>query len=277
MRNLIQRTITGFLYVSLITVSIVWHPLAFCLIALVLLVFAVIEYNNLFKSKTFPSFYVQLFMVLAGIIFILGSLVILKMLPLAALSILLIIPLIILIISLGKEYSTSSISIFNQFSGLSLYLVLPLLACVLLFDPLLTGTHHYVFPLFLFFILWMNDTMAYVSGMLAGRHPLAAAISPSKTIEGFMGGIFFSLAGAYVWSIFFTNLPAWAWISFALVIIISGTLGDLSESWIKRQAHIKDSGSLLPGHGGILDRIDSLLFAAPAAYVFLLFLLTQFL
>lgn len=126
-----------------------------------------------------------------------------------------------------------------------------------------------------FFFLWINDTGAFLVGSAIGKHRLFERISPKKSWEGFFGGLFFSLIAATIFSYkcpeffgFENNVPMW--IGLAIVTTIFGTWGDLVESLIKRTLHIKDSGNIVPGHGGILDRIDSLLLAAPAVFIYLI-------
>ncbi len=113
---------------------------------------------------------------------------------------------------------------------------------------ILTGIYFSAF----FFILWSNDTFAYLVGMVVGKHKLFEKISPKKTWEGTIGGIFFGLLAAFILSLFFKELMLWQWLVAAMIINISGIFGDLSESLLKRHFNVKDSGSILPGHGGIL-------------------------
>jgi phosphatidate cytidylyltransferase len=124
----------------------------------------------------------------------------------------------------------------------------------------------------LFFLIWITDTGAYLTGMLLGKHKFFERISPKKTWEGFIGGALFAIAGSLVFWYFFPNVPVWQWIVFGILVVIFGTYGDLFESLLKRTVQIKDSGNILPGHGGILDRFDSLLFAIPVIYIYLTFL-----
>jgi len=112
--------------------------------------------------------------------------------------------------------------------------------------------------------------MAYVFGRLAGKHPLWRRISPKKTWEGAVGGALFAIILAIVLSRYITTLSLPAWIGLAIVVVVFGTLGDLFESWLKRRTGKKDSGRLLPGHGGILDRFDSLLMATPFVSIYLI-------
>jgi phosphatidate cytidylyltransferase len=125
-----------------------------------------------------------------------------------------------------------------------------------------------VLPVMLIFFIWMNDTMAYLTGSFLGRTPFFPKISPKKTLEGTIGGILFAMAFAWIWGANTQWFPIWQWVVIGLIASLCGTLGDLAESKLKRMAGIKDSGTLMPGHGGALDRFDSLLFAAPFAYLF---------
>ncbi|MBK7764363.1 MAG: phosphatidate cytidylyltransferase [Bacteroidetes bacterium] len=127
-------------------------------------------------------------------------------------------------------------------------------------------------PLLLILFIWMNDSMAYLTGSFIGRTKFFPSISPKKTIEGTLGGIAFTLVFAFVWASYTHWFPVSVWIAFALIASIVGTLGDLVESKLKRLAGIKDSGNIMPGHGGALDRFDSLLLASPFAFLAVLIL-----
>jgi phosphatidate cytidylyltransferase len=120
----------------------------------------------------------------------------------------------------------------------------------------------------IFILIWTNDTFAYIVGKSIGKNKLLEKISPKKTIEGFLGGIFFSVIASYLISKFYTEGSLFIWIIIAIIVSVLGTLGDLIESKFKRIAGVKDSGSLMPGHGGILDRLDSIIFVAPFVYLF---------
>jgi len=122
---------------------------------------------------------------------------------------------------------------------------------------------------FLFLVIWLGDTGAFVVGKTMGKSPLAPKISPGKTIEGAVGGIVGSLAGGLIAQIaFWQNLPLNHCLIMALFCGIIGQFGDLTESMFKRSAGVKDSGALIPGHGGVLDRLDSLMFAGPALFCY---------
>lgn len=126
-----------------------------------------------------------------------------------------------------------------------------------------------ILPLSIFIFNWVNDTGAYCTGMLFGKHRLFERISPKKSWEGSIGGAVFSIIAAIVLADFFTFLSTGIWIGLGLTVVVFGTWGDLTESLMKRTLGIKDSGNILPGHGGMLDRFDSTLMAVPAAVVYL--------
>lgn len=124
--------------------------------------------------------------------------------------------------------------------------------------------------LFIFFVIWGGDIAAYYVGKNLGKHPLAPRVSPGKTVEGSIGGLAGNLAGGLAaWAWFLNDISLTHCLIVTLICGIIGQFGDLAESILKRSAGVKDSGSLIPGHGGILDRIDSLMFAAPAFYLYL--------
>ena len=155
-----------------------------------------------------------------------------------------------------------------------MYVALPLsLINVLAFPANTSGmvTFNTLLPLSIFVFLWVNDSGAYCVGSLIGRHKLFPRISPGKSWEGSIGGAVFVLAAAWAISYFLDDsmLNLYQWLGLGLVVVFFGTWGDLVESLLKRTLGIKDSGSILPGHGGMLDRFDSSLLAIPAAVVYL--------
>ena len=130
-------------------------------------------------------------------------------------------------------------------------------------------TYNPILSLSIFVFIWLSDTGAYCVGSLIGKHRLFERISPKKSWEGSIGGGVFSIASSFVFAHYFPFMPVWQWAGLALIVVIFGTWGDLTESLMKRQLGIKDSGHILPGHGGMLDRFDSALLAIPAAVVYL--------
>lgn len=181
-------------------------------------------------------------------------------------------PVLIILVSIhllmNKTESVNNIA--ANVSGI-LFVVVPLAILNLFLNPTqIPGYHTPWLVLGMFAILWSHDTFAYLSGSLFGKHPLYHSISPKKSWEGSIGGFGFAIIAAYIISIFSPILLQWQWILFAIIITVFGTLGDLAESLLKRKAGVKDSGHILPGHGGILDRFDSILFVSPVIYLLIL-------
>lgn len=132
--------------------------------------------------------------------------------------------------------------------------------------------HNPMILIALFVTIWINDTGAFVAGSTLGRHKLFARISPKKTWEGFIGGAIFAILSGYIFSRYIIEFSTTEWIIFSEIVVISGTFGDLMESLLKRTENIKDSGNVIPGHGGVLDRFDSMLLAAPAILIYIVLL-----
>ena len=126
-------------------------------------------------------------------------------------------------------------------------------------------------PLGIVLLIWANDTFAYFTGSLLGKHKMAPSISPKKTWEGFAGGMIAALTVAFLISLNFNIFNVVQWMVTGLLVSVFGSAGDFFESWLKRKAGVKDSGTLLPGHGGFLDRFDALIFCVPFVTMYLLF------
>ena len=121
----------------------------------------------------------------------------------------------------------------------------------------------------IFMLIWANDSFAYIVGKNYNKQKLFSSISPKKTVEGFLGGVFFAALSSYFIALIAPSLSFTNWLIISVLVSVFGTLGDLVESKYKRQAAVKDSGKIMPGHGGMLDRLDSAIFAAPFIYLFL--------
>ncbi len=183
--------------------------------------------------------------------------------------------MLILIIELFRNKETPFHNIGFTFLGL-LYVYIPFL----FLSSLAIKTNidfkqaHQIFTPYIvlgfFLLIWANDTFAYLTGRAIGRTKLFERISPKKTWEGTIGGAICTQGIAYVLSIYFTELPPIHWHAVALIVSVFGTLGDLVESMFKRSLGVKDSGNILPGHGGILDRFDGVLLASPFVVVYLM-------
>lgn len=153
----------------------------------------------------------------------------------------------------------------------AIYVAVPFGLLLLSNDLFAVKGHLNIFIIIFYFSLWGNDTGAYFTGSLIGKHKLFERISPNKTWEGSFGGAFFAIAVAIAGGVYFAEeTPIWQWAGIGFIISVFGSMGDLVESLFKRSMNVKDSGNILPGHGGILDRFDGLLIAAPFVFCFLI-------
>ena len=164
----------------------------------------------------------------------------------------------------------SSLDNYAYFVLTQLYAALPFALLNILSTVGAEGsTYSHMLPLAIFVFIWCNDSGAYFVGCSIGRHKMWERVSPKKTWEGTIGGVVVAMIAGYVMSIFFTQMNVWQWMGLAAVVAVSGTYGDLIESCMKREMGIKDSGKILPGHGGMLDRFDSTILAVPCALIYL--------
>lgn len=275
MMNLIKRIFSGVIYIALIVAAILLldnSPVMYLLVFPLLIVLGISEMVTMAKDDATQSWLVNIIDMLGGV----GLFVAFYMhyegetMQSRALWLLPIAFYLILrtIAQLYRPQQNAVHSLERSFFSLG-YVALPvaLLNCVMSITAprLLLG---------IFMFIWLYDTGAYCFGMLLGRHRLFERVSPKKSWEGVIGGIVACLAGAWVthnWFDEFFQVPELTiWIGLSLVVAVFATFGDLVESLIKRTVGVKDSGNILPGHGGILDRIDSLLLVAPAVLIYLM-------
>ena len=139
--------------------------------------------------------------------------------------------------------------------------------------PFFDNTFHPYLMISILTLIWVNDSFAFLVGKNFGKNKLFVSVSPNKTIEGFLGGLAFALLSSILISKFNRDFTMINWLIIGLLVSVIGTWGDLIESKFKRQANVKDSGNIMPGHGGILDRLDSLLFVAPFVYLYINFII----
>ncbi|MGB3619549.1 MAG: phosphatidate cytidylyltransferase [Catalinimonas sp.] len=172
----------------------------------------------------------------------------------------------IFLIKLYKREKKPFTNIAFTFLGI-IYVALPF--ALLHFAVFAGGAYDYQVVLGVLFLLWSSDTGAYFAGVNFGRRQLFARVSPKKSWEGAVGGLVAAVGMATALSYGFRHLPAWQWFCIAVIIVVTGTYGDLVESLFKRSIAIKDSGTAIPGHGGFLDRFDGLLLSSPFIAAFL--------
>ncbi len=267
MSNFVKRALTGLLFVSTVVGSILYHPILFFLVCLLVAVIGMIEMKRLLERK-----YDRVNLIaslLLGLTF--QVLVFLDTQDIVDSRWYVLLMPIIWIPFVHELFKGGE----NPFQRIGLTLLVPIYVSLpltfLYLMGWMEGSFNGYYLLGFFSLVWCNDTGAYLVGVTMGKHKLYERISPKKTWEGFIGGVLFTFLAAYI--IFKLTLLASleVWMAAGFLVSTFGTLGDLIESMLKRNVNIKDSGSILPGHGGILDRFDAVLFAAPM--VFALFVL----
>ncbi len=273
MTNLIQRSITGILFVAVIVCCTVLSPIAFGTLFAVITALTIREFCKLVNKDDQINVSPLIAMTAGAYLFFAFMGYSLRLFGLSVF-----VPYIIVVMyAFIRELYLKQSKPLNDWAYTmmsQLYIALPFsLLNVLAYSNATPGgmvvEYNPAFPLAVFVFIWINDTGAYCVGSLLGKHRLFERISPKKSWEGSVGGGVFALIAACVMAQFNPFAPLWVWLGFALTVVFFGTWGDLIESLMKRQLGIKDSGSILPGHGGWLDRFDSALMAIPASVVYL--------
>ncbi|WP_422105715.1 phosphatidate cytidylyltransferase [Winogradskyella sp.] len=266
MKELSIRAISGAIYVLLLIGSLYMQNALTILLA-VFGILSLVELSKLIHLKSFAQYII--FVLFFGVFWYMclwkhnlnGSD--------EAIQILLVITIFVNLILIKDLFTTKRIPLFSS----KRYIVTTFYLTSGFVFMLLIANYQNVFtPLLLlggFILIWVNDSAAYLIGKNFGKQKLFPRISPKKTVEGFLGGLFFACISSYFISLYTETLGFTSWLILAIIVSVLGTLGDLIESKFKRQAGVKDSGVIMPGHGGLLDRLDSIIFVAPFVYLFL--------
>jgi phosphatidate cytidylyltransferase len=268
LKNFIQRVAFGIIYLVIIIGSLFMGKFAFGFIFLLINLIALHEFYSLSRSSgAFPAVIPS--MITGGAVYILSFLVSSHMAD--PVLLLLVIPFIIFIFILALFSDKPDIMKNTAISFLGIvYVSLPLSVINFLAFPTFNDYGYtYRIILGIFTLVWINDTGAYLVGMSIGRHRLFERISPKKTWEGAVGGAVLTLICALWLHLVMGVLERTDWVFLSLIVSVFGVFGDLTESLFKRSVGQKDSGKIIPGHGGLLDRIDSILFVMPLAAVYL--------
>ena len=260
------RAVTGFFFVVVMLASLLTGAYTFSIFFLLLSLVCLNEFYNLVKSSNHVRPHKEWGFLLAVSIFL--PYIFHHLWDTQSGALLLAIPVVLLIyiyeLFCRNPYPFNNLA--YTFMGI-IYAVLPF--CFFYGLAFRDGDFNVHYPLGFLLLLWANDTGAYLFGVKFGKTKLFERHSPKKSWEGFLGGMFTSLIVAFILSIYFKELSVLNWASISLIVVVFGTIGDLTESMLKRSLNVKDSGNILPGHGGVLDRFDGLLFAAPMVFVYL--------
>jgi phosphatidate cytidylyltransferase len=269
LKKLITRTITGIVLVLVMLTAIFGSEYSFAVLFLIILAASISEFTNLFKQSEvkpnkFFSYSVSIILFVVSFLIAKGTIEIKYFLVL--------LPFFLMIMAAelyrkkDKVAENIAVTIFSI-----IYLAIPLSLINFLVFPEILSANAYTPKLLiaLFSLIWIYDSGAYLVGVSIGKHRLFERVSPKKSWEGAIGGTLIAIAASYFISAFIPEIKLMHWIAISVLTVVSSTYGDLTESMFKRYFGIKDSGNILPGHGGVLDRFDSLFFAAPVIVVYL--------
>jgi len=266
MKELSTRAISGAIYITLLIVSLYWqHALIVLFFGFGLVCLA--EFNKLIQLKSIVPFFIFAALYLGFSYWP----ILLKPSPgfNEALQILLVITIFVQLILIKDLFSEKTIPLFSSKRFIITTFYLSSAFVFLIFIANFNNSFSPLLILGVFILIWVNDTFAFFVGKNFGKQKLFPSVSPKKTVEGFLGGLFFSCVASYFIANFTELLDSTSWLIMSIIVSVFGTLGGLIESKFKRQANVKDSGVIMPGHGGLLDRLDSIIFAAPFIYLFL--------
>jgi len=276
MNETLKRSISGAIYIILLLASILFSTESFFILFGIFLLLAVVEFCNLIHLNKIASLLIAI-----GIyIFFYEtnlkqntffSAEVANFATLSALIVTLFVSIKgILFLFDHKEVKNNIVSKYSYLIG---YIILPFVFITKI--PFGEKGYNPKIIISIFILIWTNDTFAFIVGKSIGKRKLFERVSPKKTIEGFIGGIVFSVLASYIISRFYFEpkesyfkKSLVIWMTIALIVSVFGTIGDLIESKFKRAAGVKDSGAIMPGHGGILDRLDSVIFVAPIIFLF---------
>lgn len=258
MNETLTRTLSGIVYIVLL-ITATLHLESFLVLFGVFLLIGVIEFCELVSlKKIIPTG-------IAVICFILFS-----CFPLSKSTELLLLAAALFVsvrcILFLFEQRLKPIDTLSKYVFLIGYIILPIILLTKI--PQSDKSYNPKIIISIFILIWANDTFAFLIGKNFGKRKLFERISPKKTIEGFIGGLICAMLFSILIATYFIEQSIYIWAAIALIVGFFGTIGDLVESRFKRFAGVKDSGKIMPGHGGILDRLDSIIFAAPFVFLF---------
>ena len=274
MDETLKRGISGAVYVLLLLASILYSTESFLILFGIFLVISLFEFCNLIKvNKLIPIIFGSALYVLITLISNYDST---KSIDIQSLDIILLATTLLISLKCivflfdNKNHKISNLSKYLYLLG---YITLPFIFITKISFGIKDYNPKIIIGLFI--LIWTNDTFAYIVGKSIGKYKLFEKISPKKTIEGFFGGLIFSIFAGYLISMYlikpseqFRDKSILIWTIIAAIVGVVGTIGDLIESKFKRVAGVKDSGKIMPGHGGVLDRLDSVIFVAPFIFLF---------
>ncbi|MFV0248415.1 MAG: phosphatidate cytidylyltransferase [Tenacibaculum sp.] len=264
MQKLITRSISAIIYALIFTTATLYSEISFSILVYLFTAICLWEFNKIIHLKGFISYALVFLIILLQKAFGTKN----SLFILLIISILCSVRLIINLYSKQNKYPKTYI---EKLDLTIRYIAIPFIFLTLL--PVIDNNYNPYLVICIIILVWTHDSFAFLIGKRFGKTKLFERVSPKKTVEGFVGGTAFTLITGGVISYYSNTFTTINWIVIAVIISVFGTLGDLVESKFKRQAKVKDSGKLIPGHGGLLDRLDSLLFLTPFVYLYIHFLI----
>ena len=271
MKNLIIRALTGIIFVVVLISAIYIHPIFFLILFCIITGLTLLEFGGLVKHYENANLQ-RTVNVLGGVYLFIATFVYAN--GLTDGKIFLPYLLFIMLTMIAELYYKApnpinnwAFTLFAQVYCAGSFSILNFIGA----EPGTPGVMSYtpIFIMAIFIFVWLDDTGAYLVGSLIGKHKLFERISPKKSWEGFFGGLILSLASSQAFAWFAPEINRMNWLGLAATVVLFGTWGDLIESLLKRTLGVKDSGNVLPGHGGMLDRFDSVMLAVPASYIYI--------
>lgn len=259
MTTTVTRALSGAVYVLLLVGATLYSPYSFLLLFGLLLLFSVGEFCKLVGLKPVLPL---LLSTIGYILFNLDNSVKTNEILLLIAALLVSVRALVFLFEKKNRFLDKQ----AKYVFLIGYLIIPIIIFTKI--PFVYNSYHPEIIIAILILIWTNDTFAYLVGITMGKTKLFERISPKKTIEGFSGGLVFAMIAGVLLAQFYLQESTFRWIIIALLVTTFGTLGDLIESKFKRLAGVKDSGNIMPGHGGFLDRLDSIIFVAPFVYLF---------
>ena len=261
MSNFLSRILSGFIYLGVLIFSILYSKISFLALFFILMLFCIYEFKKIIKLKS-------IFPYIIGVLgYIFGNILNVEDVPsrmiFEYIGVILFLSIFCSFAWILLAKKEEIVSHLGKIFLTVVYIIVPFVLIAQI--PFLNNDFEYARTVILgvFILIWSNDTFAYLVGKNFGKVKLFKEISPNKTVEGFVGGMAACFVASYFIAKYYVDLSLTQWIVIAGLVSIFGVMGDLIESMFKRQAGIKDSSNLIPGHGGFLDRFDSVIFAAP--------------
>lgn len=269
MNNLTKRIVFGFIYLAFVVLSTILGPIYFYILFLIFLIFCLYEFLIIIELKSIYPYILAVTSYAFAIVSNNNLILIESELSQKIITSVFVLAVYFTLITALISSRKIAIQYLGRIFLSLVYIIIPF--SLLIKIPYLNFEYFFDTSIILgiFILVWSNDVFAYLIGKNFGKHKLIERVSPNKTIEGFLGGFIFTFIAGFFVSKYCLSIQPTQWFVIAIIVSVFGVLGDLVESMFKRQANVKDSSNFIPGHGGFLDRLDSIIFAIQFIYIYL--------